>query len=205
MSNPDARRSPAQARSILTWALPLLAVAAGLVLTVLAWQLARRQVESVQQQRFQRLNERLVSTTEARFASASQLVVSLRAALAAGGAATPAQWSAYVSETEPYFRDGVVGAGYIERVARTEVDVVEQRLRKEFNRSRILRLGGVVHRDSRCNRCLACSLKRRSSGVQFGSNGASTAACAAWRASGLRPMSSSVSARKRYEMTLLVL
>ncbi|MEY4094948.1 MAG: Autoinducer 2 sensor kinase/phosphatase LuxQ [Acidobacteriota bacterium] len=142
MSNPDARRSPAQARSILTWALPLLAVAAGLVLTVLAWQLARRQVESVQQQRFQRLNERLVSTTEARFASASQLVVSLRAALAAGGAATPAQWSAYVSETEPYFRDGVVGAGYIERVARTEVDIVEQRLRKEFNRPvAIQRLG----------------------------------------------------------------
>jgi len=130
----DDRRPLAGVRAAPTWTLPVLAVALGAVITTLAWGLARRQVESVQQQRFQRLNERLIATTEARFASASQLVFGLRAALVAGGASTPEQWSAYVAETEPYFRNGVVGAGYVERVARVNLDALEQRLRAEFGR-----------------------------------------------------------------------
>lgn len=130
----DDRQASGRVRSSLTLWLPLLAMAGGAALTVLAWNVAERQVRSAQRQRFDRSNERLVAVAQSRFASAEQLVVSLRAALLAGSAATPAQWSQYVTETEPYFREGVVGAGFVERVRRSDLDALERRLRAEFGR-----------------------------------------------------------------------
>ena len=116
--------------SVVAW-LPVVTLLAGLVITFLAWQAADRQVEQAERVRFQRLYDRVLSTTRLRFDSAAQAVFSVRGMLRAGGGNTREQWAAYAAATEDYFKQGVVGVGYVERIRREDADRLEARLRRE--------------------------------------------------------------------------
>lgn len=115
----------------LSWWLPLATLAGGAAVTTLAWYGVQGQVHGSEQLRFERLNERVVASTQARIASAAQLLVSLRAAILSGAAVTPAAWAEYVAATDSYFQEGVVGAGFVERVPRADLARLEARLRYE--------------------------------------------------------------------------
>jgi signal transduction histidine kinase/ActR/RegA family two-component response regulator len=116
--------------SIVAW-LPFATLFAGLAITLLTWQTSDRQVDQAERVRFQRLHDRVITTTRLRFQSAAQAVFSARGMLLAGGGATREQWAAYAAATENYFSEGVVGIGYVERIRREDADALEARLRSE--------------------------------------------------------------------------
>jgi signal transduction histidine kinase/ActR/RegA family two-component response regulator len=133
MSEGDRPERPAARRgrpSIVTW-VPFLTLFAGLAITLLAWQASDRQVDQAERVRFQRLYDRVLTTTRLRFQSAAQVVFSARGMLLAGGGGTREQWAAYAAATENYFSEGVVGIGYVERIRRDDADALEARLRNE--------------------------------------------------------------------------
>jgi signal transduction histidine kinase/CheY-like chemotaxis protein len=113
------------------WRLPAATLAVSLALTLLTWQLVSRQVRRAEAGRFERLADRVMTTVSARLSSATQVLHGARALIIASEDVTLADWQTYVSATSPYLNDGVVGVGYVERVARADVESLEQRLRRE--------------------------------------------------------------------------
>lgn len=103
------------------WRLPGLAFAVSLVLSVLAWQVVGRETRHSESVRFDRLTDRVTATVLGRFASAAQALHSARALLWASEDVSPQEWAIYVAATSPYFNEGVVGLGLVERVPRAEV------------------------------------------------------------------------------------
>ena len=127
---PDRELTRRGRLSIVTW-LPVVTLLAGIAITLVTWQASDRQVDQAERVRFQRLHDRVITTTRLRFQSAAQAVFSARGMLLAGGGATRDQWVAYAAATESYFSEGVVGIGYVERIRREDADALEARLRSE--------------------------------------------------------------------------
>ncbi len=123
----SARRSTRGAH----WRLPAFTLLLSLLLTALAWQVVSRQVQQAEASRFERLTERVMATVSGRFASATQAVHSARALLVASEDVSREEWAAYVRATSPFFNEGVVGLGYVERVARADVPALEARQRAQ--------------------------------------------------------------------------
>ncbi len=113
------------------WRLPGLAFAVSLVLSVLAWQVVGRETRHSESVRFDRLTDRVTATVLGRFASAAQALHSARALLWASEDVSPQEWAIYVAATSPYFNEGVVGLGLVERVPRAEVGALEARQRRD--------------------------------------------------------------------------
>ncbi|MCL4845113.1 MAG: CHASE domain-containing protein [Acidobacteria bacterium] len=113
------------------WRAPALTLGVSLALTLVAWHAVHREVRRAESSRFERLAERVLSAMQARFGSAVQAVHSARALLSASDHVTRREWADYVGSTRPYFNDGVVGLGYVERIRREDIEATEARVRAE--------------------------------------------------------------------------
>ncbi len=100
-----------------------------MLLTLLSWLAIHHQVQQAEAARFERLTERVLHKVADRFDSAHRAVLSGRTLINARGDVSRRDWAAYVKATQPFFHDGVVGLGYVERVTRDEVGALEQRER----------------------------------------------------------------------------
>ncbi|MFI5337377.1 MAG: CHASE domain-containing protein, partial [Opitutales bacterium] len=118
-------------RRMRSRALPALTLVCGLALTYGGWWVTTQQVRLAEEERFERLTEKVVSTVKERFASAAQAVYSARAVLAHSQIMTRTEWSRYVRNVEPVFSPGVVGLGLAERVRAADVDTLEKQMRVE--------------------------------------------------------------------------
>ncbi len=123
---PESIRAIPRRRSHLV---PVVVLLIGCVASVLAWWLVRRETHRVDQGRFIRQTERLERAILARFDTVSDLLHGARALAVASEEVTPQEWSTYFRTLTQQFSNGIVGMGYVERVARGEVDAFEQQIR----------------------------------------------------------------------------
>jgi PAS domain S-box-containing protein len=117
-------------RRHITW-LPWLVFLLTAGLSVVAWQVVAGEVRQSARLRFDRLAERMGDTLRQRFTTAAHLLHGAAALPAASEEVTAADWSVYLRRVTPQLDNGVVGLGYIERVARDRLDELEARLRAQ--------------------------------------------------------------------------
>ncbi|MDP1581502.1 MAG: CHASE domain-containing protein, partial [Candidatus Didemnitutus sp.] len=98
-------------------------------LTLVAWRVASNEVFRAEQVGFERSGERVVALLQSRFESAAQAVHSARALLAASDYVDATEWRNYTQTLQPYFRSGMVGLGYVERVATADLAQFLERIR----------------------------------------------------------------------------
>ncbi len=123
----SAKTSNFQRRShVLTVVIFILGVTA----SVLAWWLVRIETQRVDEARFGRQSERLTQTILARFGTVSDLLHGARAMALASDEVNSREWSVYFDNLTRQFVNGIVGMGYVERVARADLDVFEAELRR---------------------------------------------------------------------------
>jgi PAS domain S-box-containing protein len=110
--------------------------------TVAGWLSVARQVEVAERARFERLVERVETVLRDRLDSAAQTVSAARALVESSDSVSRREWATFVESTQRYSAGGVVGLGYIERVARADLDAFEARVRAEWdNRFTVERSG----------------------------------------------------------------
>ncbi|MDB6114266.1 MAG: domain S-box-containing protein [Lacunisphaera sp.] len=125
---PPSTKDPFRSRSI--W-LPWLVFLVLLAVTVAAWWAMNREVRQTARARFDRLTERIGSAVRLRFDTAAHLLHGAAALPAASEQVTAAEWSVYLRKAAEQLDNGVVGLGYVEHVARRDVDAFEARVRTE--------------------------------------------------------------------------
>jgi PAS domain S-box-containing protein len=123
--------SRAMDRSTRSRLLPVLMLAAGLVVTLVGWSLAQRLVEDTERARFERLTERILTGLEARFDLAIQAVHGGRALVDEHAWVDPALWAGYGQALSEVAHTGVVGLGLAERTGRADLGTLEARMRAE--------------------------------------------------------------------------
>ena len=111
------------------WRPAATALVVSLILTTIAWRIVDWQVDRAEAGLFQQRTDRVLTTVRARFDSAKQAVYAARALLAATDDTTSADWLRYVDSVAPFLTEGVVGLGRIERIPRSGIDALEQRIR----------------------------------------------------------------------------
>ena len=116
-------------RSAWLWALPALTLVLTLSLTAFAVRLARDGATRSEQARLERLSDRVLGALRQRFDSASQAVHGARGYFTTAPLSTPADWAAYTTAALPAVGPGLVGLGYVERVRRSDIPVLEARMR----------------------------------------------------------------------------
>jgi PAS domain S-box-containing protein len=121
----SAQKPMSQRSALLPWV--VFAVTVGL--TLAAWWLTGREVRRTTQARFERETERVQSTLRRRFDTAALLLHGAAALPAASGNVSAVDWSVYLRTVSDQLGDGVVGLGYIEKVARSEIGALEERMR----------------------------------------------------------------------------
>ncbi len=110
--------------------------------TLAGWVLVDRQAEAAQGARFERLVERVEDALRDRLDSAAQNVSAARALIESSDSVSRQEWATFVESTHGYAAGGVVGIGFIERVARADLDAFEARQRAEWdNRFAVERAG----------------------------------------------------------------
>ncbi len=118
-------------RSQRSQTLPWLVLTVGVLLSVAIWQSVSRELARQETARFDRLKERVLDGIEARFQAAEQALYGGRTLVESTGELSSSQWARYVDSVWPFFDQGVIGLGYVQRFARTELDAVEARLRAQ--------------------------------------------------------------------------
>jgi CHASE1-domain containing sensor protein len=113
---------------VLTVVIFILGVAA----SVLAWWLVRIETQRVDEARFGRQTERLTQTILGRFATVSDLLHGARALALSSEEVNPQEWSVYFDTNTRQFANGIVGMGYVERVARADVDAFEAEMQARW-------------------------------------------------------------------------
>ncbi|HEX2099050.1 MAG TPA: CHASE domain-containing protein, partial [Candidatus Synoicihabitans sp.] len=110
--------------------LPLVVVSVLGVISVLGSQWVRRDVARLSHERFERVCATLVRAVQERFRPTEQGLMTLTALVENTGY-TPhaAQWSTHVRLVQQYLAEGVVGLGFVKRVARGEADALETQMR----------------------------------------------------------------------------
>ena len=111
--------------------LPLVAFAAGCILSVVAWWLIERAVHRVNQGRFELQSSRLAGLIRSRFDTTAQILFGARAHSVASERVTTREWTDYFNSIRERFEYGVVGLGYAERVRRGDLAAFEARIRAE--------------------------------------------------------------------------
>jgi len=119
--------TPSRRSSLLPWVVFLVT----LVLTLAGWLVTKREVQQTSQARFDRLTERVQVTLRRRFDTAALLLHGAAAFPLASDVVTAADWSSYLRTISSQLDGGVVGLGYIEKVARADVSALETRLRAD--------------------------------------------------------------------------
>jgi len=82
----------------------------------------RIETQRVDEARFGRQTERLTQTILGRFATVSDLLHGARALALSSEEVNPQEWSVYFDTITRQFANGIVDMGYVERVARADVD-----------------------------------------------------------------------------------
>jgi signal transduction histidine kinase/CheY-like chemotaxis protein len=100
-------------------------------LTAAAWRLVAAEVRAADQDRFERLADRVLGTLRAKLQAATQAVYGARGFVYASSDVTPRDWSVFVGSMQPYLNEGVVALGFVTRIRRDQIDELEQRLRAE--------------------------------------------------------------------------
>jgi len=111
--------------------LPWLVLIAGLLITLAVYRSAQRETQQQETTRFERLKERVLGAIDVRFQAAEQALYGGRTLVESTGELSPTLWARYVDSVQPFFDQGVVGLGYVQRFPRSQLDAVEARLRAE--------------------------------------------------------------------------
>jgi len=93
--------------------------------------LAQLEVRRAEEERFNRVCERVVAAMQSRFDLAAQALHGARALVDEEGTTSRMEWARYGAALEPYFRGGMVGLGFVERVRPADIPALEARLRGE--------------------------------------------------------------------------
>ncbi|MCC6415787.1 MAG: CHASE domain-containing protein, partial [Opitutaceae bacterium] len=109
--------------------LPWVVLGAGCLGTVLTCVLIDRGQQRMEQERFMRQVARMEAAIQERFVTVSNLLRSARAFTWASEEVTDMEWARYFRSIQTQFTDGIVGLGYVRKIARTDADAFEQRLR----------------------------------------------------------------------------
>src|SRR5688572_14204879 len=121
-------------------ALPWIVLLFGLVLSAAIWFSTRLELSRQDTARFERLKERVLAAIDARFRAADQALHGGRALVESTGELSKEQWARFVDSEWPFFEQGVLGIGYVQRVPRDQLDALEKRLqesgRPEFKAER---------------------------------------------------------------------
>ncbi len=111
--------------------LAALVFATSVGLTLVAWRVASNEVFRAEQVGFERSGERVVAMLQNRFESAAQAVHGARALIAASNYVDATEWRNYTQTLQPYFRSGMVGLGFVERVSPADLAQFQERVRGE--------------------------------------------------------------------------
>ena len=111
--------------------MPWLALGAGLILSATIWATVRVEMQRQDGARFERLRERVLEAIDARFQAAEQALYGGRALVESTGDVSHLQWARYVNSVWPFFDRGVIGLGYVQRVPRAELPLLETRMRAQ--------------------------------------------------------------------------
>ncbi len=109
--------------------LPWLVLVTGLLVTLVVWRSMLAERDQQQMARFARVRDRVVDALLARFAAAEQALYGGRTLVESTEEVTTERWAHYVNSVLPFFDQGVVGLGYVERLPRTDLERVEARIR----------------------------------------------------------------------------
>jgi len=109
--------------------LPVVVFLGGCLLSLGAWWLVRIEIERGDQARFDRMVERITASIMDRFDSAAEALQGAQYLVRVRPDITLTEWLDYTASLEGYLQRGVVGMGYVQRIARTEVPALEARLR----------------------------------------------------------------------------
>ena len=116
-------------RPLKSPATPWIVLFAGLALSVGVGVTTHLELERQDTARFERLKERVLATMEARFRAVDQAIHGGRALVESTGELSRAQWARFVDGVWPFFERGVIGIGYVQRVPRDQLDLLEARVR----------------------------------------------------------------------------
>ena len=116
-------------RPLRTRALPWIVLLFGLVLSVALWISARLELSRQDTARFERLKERMLAAIDSRFRAADQALHGGRALIESTGELSNEQWARFVDSEWPFFEQGMLGIGYVQRVPRDQLEALEARLR----------------------------------------------------------------------------
>jgi len=125
----EANKPDAASGSRLAWPLAVLAI--GFTLTAVGGWLVYNQSEQTDALRFRRLSEHVSSTVSTRLESIEEALYGARGLFAASKSVERAEWTSYARNMESYFRRGVLGFGYIERVRRPDLPAFLARIRAD--------------------------------------------------------------------------
>ena len=111
--------------------LPWIVLLGGLAISVTSWLSVRIETRRQEDARFERLKERVGTAFEARFKAAEQALQAGRALIETTPVLPRAQWARFAESVAPFFDQGVVGIGYVERISRPNIVELETRVRGE--------------------------------------------------------------------------
>jgi PAS domain S-box-containing protein len=108
-----------------------LVLVVGALVTLVAWQQIDRQLKQAEEQRFQRYNERVVSTIKERLKNHERLLESGRGLFYASDSVTRSDWRTFSQSMTLTSYPGILGVGYIEHVPRSNLAGYLSRQRAE--------------------------------------------------------------------------
>ena len=98
--------------------LPILVAAVGLLLSFGTWKEVRNEVHRSESIRFDRLTDSAVAAIRSRFEGAERTLRGAAALVQLNPNPTRSVWSTYYHDAGPIVRQGLIGLGYAERIAR---------------------------------------------------------------------------------------
>ena len=127
---PHLERDPSRRRS-RSRTLPWLVLAVGLLVSGLGWQATRQELRRQDEERFERLKERVLAAVTLRFQAPVQALYAGRSLIQSQTELPATQWAGFVQAVARFFERGVIGIGYVQRVDRAQLDALESRVRAQ--------------------------------------------------------------------------
>jgi PAS domain S-box-containing protein len=104
-------------------------LATGIALSLTGWFSVREAIGRQNSARFERLRDRVVQAIDARFSPVEQALHAGRILIPDDDELLPQQWRTFADSTMPFLDRGIVGIGFVQRVARADLNALERRMR----------------------------------------------------------------------------
>jgi PAS domain S-box-containing protein len=104
-------------------------LATGVALSVTGWYSVREAVHRQNSARFERLRDRVVQAIDARFSPVEEALHAGRVLVPDDDELSPQHWRSFADATMPFLDRGIVGIGYVQRLARSDLNALERRMR----------------------------------------------------------------------------